>query len=100
MQTWYSKDLGDGLTAFEPCSEIEAAFTPAFAAAGKPPDMAVFMRYDSEGRLQCHVTAFFSPAAAPVARLFDAVPCAQPARDGLSLLCGDEHGWSALFAPA
>jgi len=100
METWYSKDVGDGLTAYEPCGEIEAAFAPVFAEAGKPPGMAVFIRYDSEGQLQCHVTAFFSPAAASVARQFDAVPCARPARDGLTLLCGDERGWSALFAHA
>ena len=100
METWYSKDVGDGLTAYEPCGEIEVAFAPVFAAAGKPADMAVFIRYDSEGHLQCHVTAFFSPAAAAVARRFNAVPCARPARDGLILLCGDERGWSKLFAHA
>jgi hypothetical protein len=100
METWYSKDVGDGLTAYEPCAEIEAAFAPVFAAAGKPAGMAVFTRYESEGHLQCHVTAFFSPAAASVARQFDAVPCARPARDGLTLLCGYERSWSALFAHA
>jgi len=50
----------------ENCGEIEAAFAPVFAAAGKPAGMAVFTRYDSEGHLQCRVTAFFSPAAAPL----------------------------------
>jgi len=98
MDTWYSKDIGDGLTAYESCGEIEAAFAAVFAAAGKPAGMAVFTRYDSEGHLQCRVNAFFSPAAAPVARLFDAVPCARPARDGLTLLCGEERCWSTLFA--
>jgi hypothetical protein len=98
METWYSKDIGDGLTASEPCGEIENAFAAASAATGKPPGMAAFIRYDSEGHLQCHVTAFFSPAAASIAHRFDAVPCTRPARDGLILLCGDEGCWSTLFA--
>ena len=99
METWYSKDIGDALTAYEPCGKIEAAFASVFTARGQPPDMAVFTRYDSEGHLQCHVTVFFSPAAASIAHQFDAIPCTRPARDGLTLLCGDERCWSALFAP-
>src|SRR3954467_11156821 len=98
METWYSKDIGDGLTASEPCGQIENAFAAASAATGKPPGMAAFIRYDSEGHLQCHVTAFFSPAAASIARLVDAVPCTRPARERLMLLCGYERCGSAFFA--
>lgn len=97
MQTWFYKELGDGLTAYEPSAEIEAAFLPLYEAAGKPPDMAVFTRFDSEGRLQCEVTAFFSPAAAEVARAVGAAPCAPPARDHLTLLVGDAKSWEVLF---
>ena len=97
MSTWFSKQLGDGIVAQMPSTEIEEAFQPLFAAAGNPADMAVFTRYDSEGHLQCEVMAYFSPAAAEVARLFDAEPCARPPRDGLGLLAGDQRCWPVLF---
>lgn len=99
MATWYSKTLGDGMTASGPSDEIEKAFAPLYAAAGQPADMAVFTRFDSEGRLQCEVTAFFSPAAAEVARLVEATPCARPSRNDLVLLAGDARSWDALFPP-
>jgi hypothetical protein len=97
MSTWFSKQLGDGIVAHTPSTEIAEAFRPLFAAAGRPADMAIFTRYDSEGHLQCEVTAYFAPAAAEVARLFDAEPCARPPRDGLGLLAGDQRCWSVLF---
>lgn len=97
MNNWYSLSLGDGIMAGTPTAEIEAAFLQAFAAAGKPPEMAVFTRPESEGRLHCEVFAYFSPAAAAIAAAFDAEPCATPARAGLGLLAGDERSWSVLF---
>ena len=80
-----------------PAAEIEEAFLRAFDAAGRPPDMAVFTRPESEDRLHCEVMAYFSPAAASVAQAFDAQPCVKPARAGLGLLAGDEHSWTVLF---
>ncbi len=97
MRTWFSKKLGDGMTAYGPLEQIEEAFQPLFAAAGEPVDMAAFTRHDSEGRLHCEVTAYFSPAAAEVARICDAEPCARPARWGLDLLAGDQGCWAVLF---
>src|ERR1041384_355020 len=97
MSTWYRLSLGDGMTAGLPSTEIEGVFRPAFAAAGRPPEMAVFTRPESEGRLYCEVIAYFSPAAAEIAYEFDAEPCAKPARMGLGLLAGDERAWSVLF---
>jgi len=83
--------------AATPSAEIEERFQRSFIAAGKPPDMAVFTRLESEGRLHCEVIAYFSPAAVDVAKAFDAQPCTKPMRAGLGLLAGDEHAWSALF---
>ena len=97
MDTWYSVVLGDGITATTPVAEIEEVFLKRFNAAGRPSDMAVFTRYESEGRLHCEVTAYFSPAALDVAKAFDAEPCKKPARSGLGLLAGDERAWSVLF---
>jgi hypothetical protein len=84
--------------ASAPSDQILEAFKPAFVAAGRPADMAVFTRYDTEGHLQCEVTAYFSPAAADLARAFDARPCSKPAREGLGLLAGEERAWSVLFS--
>jgi len=97
MSPWYRLSLGDGMTAGLPSTEIEEDFRPAFVAAGKPPEMAVFTRPESEGRLYCEVIAYFSPAAGQIAAAFDAEPCEKPARAGLALLAGDEECWSALF---
>ena len=97
MDYWYSISLGDGITAATPSAEIEERFQKVFIAAGKPPDMAVFTRPESEGRLYCEVTAYFSPAAAEVAKAFEASPCAKPLRAGLGLLAGDQKAWSVLF---
>jgi len=97
MDTWYTVSLGDGVMAPAPSNEIEATFLQAFNAAGQPPEMAVFTRPESEGRLYCEVMAFFSPAAKEVAQAFDAEPCERPSPAGLGLLAGDKLAWSMLF---
>ena len=97
MGTWFRKPLGDAMLAFEPLGRIEAAFGALRAAGGVPVDTAVFTRHDSEGRLHCQVTAYFSPAAAGVAQVLAAEPCAQPSRRGLDLLVGDPRCWPVLF---
>ncbi len=97
MELWYSKVLGDGMMASIPSDEIEEVFLQLFIAAGKPLNMAIFTRYESEGRLHCEVTAYFSPAAADVAKAFDAQSCEKPSRAGLGLLVGDQLSWSVLF---
>jgi hypothetical protein len=98
MGTWYSLSLGDGIMAGMPSNEIEEKFQALFMAAGRPPEMAVFTRPESEGHLHCEVMAYFSPAAVDVAKAFDAEPCPKPARAGLGLLAGDERAWSVLFS--
>ncbi len=97
MENWYSLSLGDGIMAAMPTAEIEEVFLKSYVAAGKPAEMAVFTRPESEGRLHCEVFAYFSPAAASVAETFDAEPCVKPVRAGLGLLAGDERAWSVLF---
>ncbi|HJS19251.1 MAG TPA: hypothetical protein VJ785_10925 [Anaerolineales bacterium] len=97
MNTWYSVSLGDGMIAASPGAEIESIFLRLFTDRGGPPDMAVFTRPESEGRLHCEVIAYFSPAAIEAAKLFDATPCEKPAPDGLSLLAGADQSWAVLF---
>ena len=95
MTTWYSLNLGDGITYTTAAAEIQEAFERLVATP--PQDAAVFTRPESEGRLHCEVIAYFSPAAADVAKHFEAEPCAKPVRAGLALLAGDETSWSMLF---
>jgi len=59
--------------------------------------MAVFTRPESEGRLYCEIIAYFSPAAADVAKVFDADPCGKPEMAGLALLAGNPDCWKVLF---
>ena len=96
-ETWYCLSLGDGMIASGPAAEIEAEFQTAFLAAGRPGEMAVFTRPESEGRLHCEVMAYFSPSARAVALAFDARPCAKPERPGLNLLAGEARSWQELF---
>ena len=97
MDSWYSKELGDGMLAATPSNEIREVFMQLFDAAGKPLDMAVFTRHESEGRLHCEVIAYFSPAAAEVAQAFEAQPCEKPVPAELGLLAGDPLCWPVLF---
>jgi hypothetical protein len=97
MESWYSLSLGDGMMAGTPAAEIEESFLKQFSASGTQPAMAVFTRPESEGRLYCEVIAYFSPAAANVARSFDAEPCRKPEKNGLTLLAGDPGCWQVLF---
>jgi hypothetical protein len=94
---WYTKGLGDGMTASMSSDEIKDAFLRLFSDRELPPELAVFTRLESEGRLHCEVMAYFSPAAKDVAKAFEAQPCERPLRMGLDLLAGDERSWSVLF---
>lgn len=93
MTTWYSKTLGDGILAYAPKETIQLAF----AARPHPVDVAVFMRHELEGRLQCEVVAYFSPAAKDLALQLDARPCERPTLANLDLLAGHPGAWEALF---
>jgi len=97
INTWYSVALGDGMWSPTISAQIEETFLPLFGEAGKPVDMAIFTRYESDGRLHCEVIAYFSPAAHGIAEAFDAEPCEKPSRTGLGLLAGDPNCWVFFF---
>ena len=78
-------------------NSIEEVFCAAFAQAGYPGEMALFMRHESEGRLHCEVMIYFSPAAADAAREVEANPCEKPSPVGLSLLGGAEASRPLFF---
>lgn len=97
MHTWFAKQLGDGVLAYAPKAQIQDLFPALFAAAGRPAAMAVFTRHELEGRLQCEVVAYFSPAAEVIARQVDAQACEKPFRAELDLLAGEPGCWAVLF---
>lgn len=86
MGTWFSVELGDGIQAYRPSNQIQKAFIPIFVAANCPKDMAVFSRYDLKQNI---VTAYFTPSAYTIAKMFNATPCEKPSQEDLSLLVGD-----------
>lgn len=98
MSTWFKLDLGDALLASEPLHHIEQRFVSEFNSAGRPVDMAVFIRHQSSGSVHCSVRLYFSPASATLAQALGAIACERPSSDDLGLLAGIEQAWSRLFA--
>ena len=85
---WYSKNLGDAMLAGEALALIETLFKAAYAKAGKPEGMALYLRHENEGRLHCEVIIYLSLPAADVAKEIDAESCEKPSSYGLGLLLG------------
>ena len=94
MHNWFCKNLGDPLLAQPALAQVTHRFNTAFEQAERPRDMAVFIRHESEGRLQCELMLYFTPAAADIAQELDAIRCRKPAPGDMGLLAGSE---SAIF---
>jgi len=92
---WHALALGDALTAQVPMAQIEQAVKGRLAAAELPAGAGAFVRHDSEGRLHCEVTVYFTPALVELALEFGARPTSRPPREGLTLLAGEEGAWNA-----
>ncbi|KAB2891052.1 MAG: hypothetical protein F9K32_05870 [Desulfobulbaceae bacterium] len=97
MDKWFRKNLGDAMLAFLELDRVEILCLSAYTNANCPNEMAVFLRHESEGRLQCEVIVYFSPAMAHIAGELGATPCEKPAKYGLSLMVGTPNAWSLLF---
>ncbi|NJD30594.1 MAG: hypothetical protein FIB04_01745 [Gammaproteobacteria bacterium] len=97
MTKWHTLSLGDAATAQVPLMHLQEEFEEEFAAGDRAPDAAVFVRYESEGRLHCEAVVFIAPGAAVLAERFGARPCARPARAGLDLVAGDERCWDVIW---
>jgi hypothetical protein len=97
MDTWFSMSLGDAIYGDTALEKIGAYVKQVFARAGDPPDMAVFTRLESEGRLHCEMVVYFSPAACQAAEIFESDPCEKPVRTGLDLFAGNPDCWAVLF---
>jgi hypothetical protein len=94
METWYSRNLGDGFEAYQPTKQIINSFTQLHDAAGNPIHMVVFSREDRKTNI---ITAYFSPSAHALAALFNATPCEKPSPAGLTFLVGDRRAWDIFY---
>lgn len=98
MSQWQSREFDEPLQDKQIAQQIQAAYTPLFAAAGRPADMAVFCRYDAMTR---KTTYYFSPGASALARKFGATACDKPKKEGhLSLLVGTAAVWEIFYPGA
>lgn len=88
IRHWHYLNLGDAMLAGEQIDAIRSLFIRRYREAGKPSDMALYLRHESEGRLHCETVLYMSPACSPVAHELNAVTCPAPTPDGLSLLAG------------
>lgn len=95
-EKWFSKNLGDAMWALDALDEVKQAFQTAYQSAADLSELALFSRHESDGRLQCEVVLYFSPAAYELALKLGAAPCPRPATDDLSLLAGAESAWELL----
>ena len=99
MTSWYKKELGDGVEAFVPTTEIQDAFLDlalSQAQLGQHSfDAAVFSRCDLETNV---VTVYFTPSARLLAMAFSATPCTKPVpTEGFALIVGDDRAWEGHF---
>jgi hypothetical protein len=85
------------MLAYLALENIETVCMSTYQKSNSPSDMAVFYRHESEGRLQCEVKVYFSPAISDTAKTLGASPCEQPTRYDLNLLVGTPAVWSVLF---
>ncbi|AFT66168.1 MULTISPECIES: hypothetical protein [Cycloclasticus] len=97
MKNWFKKNLGDAMLAYDQLELINQHLLLAYTQAGKPKEMAAFIRHESEGRLHCDVNIYFSPVSAHVAKELAAEPCEKPSANSLSLFAGSQDSWPILF---
>lgn len=94
-ENWVQVPLGGGVEALSKWIEINALWTAAYIAAGQPKEMAVFSHKEPGVDV---ITAYFSPAAASLARSMPgARACAQPGYENLGLQVGDQRAWDIYF---
>ena len=97
MSGWFAKNFGDPLLAGDALEHVKTLFRAEYNNAVQPTDMAIFIRHESEGRLQCEVCLYFSPSAAAVAHAVAAAQCDKPSIADLGLFAGSEDARRRLF---
>jgi len=98
MTTWYSLEIGSGLSSNKIMQRVMDAFLPKHIGAGRPISMAIFTSIRKSDK---NITLYFSPKAVSLAMQFGASSYENEFVDmELSLLVGDERSLEALFPDA
>jgi hypothetical protein len=87
---WHQLHVAD--PAQDPTNLIHRTFPAIYEAAGRPSDMAIFMRGAGKGRS----VFYFAPGAFGFAKCVHAAPCPPPARKDMSLIAGEPVAWETL----
>ena len=96
MATWYSVEIGSGLSSNKIMQRVMDAFTPKYIGAGQPLTMAIFTSIRQSDK---NITLYFSPKAASLAMQFGASPFEDEfVNMDLALLVGDERSVDILFS--
>ncbi len=98
MNHWFCKNFGDAMLADVALVQLKEQYVSLYKHTDSSKHRAVFIRHETVGHLHCQVTIYFSPETSQLAKIFDAVTCAPPSRDGLSLLVGDDSVWAILLS--
>jgi len=92
---WYSKQVGNGIAAFGPTSDVVGAFEVLAKSRGITKADAVFSAHDIAANA---VTLYFSPTAGRMAIAFGASPCSKPMpTPELTLIVGEADSWATHF---
>lgn len=86
MGQWYAINLGDPLWAETRLTEIKRHYAELFPPDSGLPAPDIYWRHESEGRVQCELVLYLSPASEDLARLIGAKSCPAPEGNDLSLL--------------
>ncbi|QJD60261.1 hypothetical protein HG264_15925 [Pseudomonas sp. gcc21] len=86
---WHVLNVGDPLLADQQLESVLQAVDEACRQAVD--DLAVFQRFESEGRLHCELKLYFSPGLDALARSLGARPCGVPVGLGLEYFAGSEQ---------
>jgi hypothetical protein len=87
---WHQLHVVD--RAQDPTDLIHRTFPAIYEAAGRPSDMAIFLREAGTAGS----VFYFAPGAWGFARCVHAAPCLPPARKNMSLIAGEPVAWETL----
>ena len=87
---WHQLQVVD--PAQDPTNLIHRTFPAIYESAGRPLDMAIFLREAGTGRS----VFYFAPGAFGFAQSVHAAPCPPPARKNMSLIAGEPVAWEIL----
>jgi len=95
MPTWYKKELGDGVAAYNPSMEVQKLYIQLAATGKDMSKIGIFSATDAETNT---IAIYFTPEAEVLANKYDASPSEKPdSSNGISLLVGESTLWAEHF---